>query len=163
MGAYQGALLSVAELLDGSDMPVELLRPSGSTAATNMRVCERLLADGASLRDCWRFGIMQTISDYTTCLNYGGTELAASVFTNEPSLLPALQLNAAIAALAEWLAHRDGWTPPKWCRDPGRSLAQPWYVAGSDFEVLKETADAESPAEFRAHGVYTSLGGLSVV
>jgi hypothetical protein len=133
------------------------------TAADNVRYCGLLLDEGASLRDAWRFGIMQTLGDYQSSLMAHGSVAAAAVFTDVPALLAAPQLNAAIAGLAEWLAHRDSWAPPSWCFAPERYLTEPWYVAGYDVDALKRVAEAESPAEFRDRGVYTSLGGLSVV
>ncbi|MDR1513463.1 MAG: hypothetical protein LBS56_08290, partial [Propionibacteriaceae bacterium] len=82
---FQGEVLSVAALLDAA-RATPATPPSNHigvrhTAAQNAEACRALLADGATLDECWRFGILQTLDDYTSVLRRGGPDLAAGVFT----------------------------------------------------------------------------------
>lgn len=151
---FQGEVLSVTALLDASRKAPQPTPARGigvvHTAAGNAANCRRLLADGEGLDGCWRFGVLQTLDDYTSTLRRGGPELAAQVFADEPPRTGAPQLDAAFAALADYLSGRDGWEAPDWVFDLTRSTTV-WYPAVP--LVLRGEADAHSPHEFRSRGI----------
>ncbi|AYD90141.1 hypothetical protein D5R93_09265 [Actinomyces lilanjuaniae] len=91
----------------------------------------------------WRFGVLQTLDDYTSCLRRGGTSVASQVFTREPPPTGAVEVDAAFAALADWLAGRDGWQAPAWVEDPGRVCPARWYLRV--IEIFRSEADVQSP------------------
>lgn len=159
---FQGEVLSVTALLDAArDAPTTA--PSTDvgvrhTAAQNAAACRRLLRDGDTLDACWRFGILQTLDDYTSVLRRGGPSLAAEVFTDEPPRAGAAEIDAAYAALAEYLADRDGWELPLWALDPSRRAAA-WYPAVP--AIFREDADRESPDAFRRRGILITSRSLA--
>lgn len=108
------------------------------TAAENARYCQDLLAKGDSLDACWRFGILQTLDDYSSPLRRGGVTLAATVFSEEPPRTGAAQVDAAFAALADYLAERDGWDAPSWVQDPTRRTTA-WYPAVPKYSGPRQT------------------------
>ncbi|GAB33351.1 mycothiol S-conjugate amidase Mca [Gordonia otitidis NBRC 100426] len=84
-----------------------------------------LLAAGEPLAAAWRFGILQTVDDYTSVLRRSDPTRAASVFDEPPAPTGAVELDAAFAALADHLAERDGWDTPRMGARPdphGRGL-----------------------------------------
>ena len=83
------------------------------------------------------------------------------VFAYEPALTGHSGLDAAYAALACWLAHRDGWEAPGWARDPDR-VARPWWFV-SDSAYGRAWALAQSPGEFRIRGVFITDTALARV
>lgn len=147
---FQGEVLTIGALLERAQ--AEPAYESASdigvrhTAAGNARGCAELLAAGKSLVACWRFGILQTLDDYTSTLRRGGPALAAQVFTDEPAATGAAQVDAAFAALADHLADRDGWQAPAWAMDTARS-AESWYPAVVPWDTAKPsmTAPVRSP------------------
>lgn len=159
---FQGEVLSVAALLDASRATSETA-PSPSagvrhTAAQNAVACLALLARGESLDECWRFGILQTLDDYTSALRRGGSDLAAGVFTDEPPHTGAVEVDAAFAALAEYLAERDGWQAPGWVLALSRRTAA-WYPAVP--AIFHADADQESPEAFRRRGILITSRSLA--
>lgn len=95
-----------------------------ASAAGSVRA---LVASGSEGSEAlWRFGVLQLLDDYDLVLCRDGVGAAARVFADEPALTGHSGLDAAYAALACWLAHRDGWEVPGWARDPDR-LARPWW------------------------------------
>lgn len=163
--AYKGTVLSVGQLVARSQAAPDPdwkalyghigLRNDAADAASH---CARLLSEGASLNTCWRFGILQTVDYYDSCVRRSGVDLGAQVFAREPQHTGAVQVDAAFAALAAHLAERDGWTPPTWASDPDRRT-EPWYVAQSP--AFYAEADRESPPAFRSRGVYISANDLN--
>lgn len=158
---FQGAVQSVAALLDAARTAPETVPSAGigvrHTAADNARACRSLLADAQSLDACWRFGVLQTLDDYTSVLRRGGPTMAAGVFTHEPEPTGSVQLDAAFAALADHLAERDGWQPPAWTLDPTRHT-ETWYPAVPD--IFRADADQESPGAFRQRGILITARSL---
>lgn len=159
---FRGEVLSVAALLDAARSTPETT-PSPSvgvrhTAAQNAAACHTLLACGEGLDECWRFGILQTLDDYTSALHRGGPDLAAGVFTDEPPHTGAVEVDAAFAALAEYLAERDGWQTPGWALDASRHTAV-WYPAVP--AIFHADADQESPEAFRRRGILITSRSLA--
>lgn len=153
--AFQGKVLSIGALLERA-RTAPVYDPAASvgvhhTAASNARHCADLLAGGDSPDTCWRFGILQTLDDYTSTLRRGGVMLAAQVFSEEPVRTGAVQLDAAFAALADYLAERDGWQAPAWANDPPRRTSD-WYPAVPD--IFRAEADRESPRAFVEGGIF---------
>lgn len=159
---FQGEVLSVAALLDAArTTPESAPSPSvgvRNTAAQNAAACRTLLTSGESLDECWRFGILQTLDDYTSALRRGGVGLAAGVFTDEPPRTGSGEVDAAFAALAEYLAERDGWQAPGWAHDAARRTAA-WYPAVP--AIFHADADQESPEAFRRRGILITARSLS--
>jgi hypothetical protein len=67
-------------------------------------------------------------------------------------------VDAAFAAMAEYLARRDGWTVPAWARLPEREAWSWWFV--TDLRGLHPQALVESPSSFRRRGVFITSGAL---
>lgn len=159
---FQGEVLSVAALLDAA-RALPTTTPSRSvglrhTAAQNAVACRTLLADGESLDACWRFGVLQTLDDYNSALRRGGPGLASGVFTDEPPRTGALEVDAAFAALAEYLAERDGWQTPGWVHDSSRRTSG-WYPAVP--VIFRPDADLESPEAFGQRGILITSRSLA--
>lgn len=159
---FQGEVLSVAALLDAARTTPETAPSAGvgvrHTVAQNAAACRTLLTSGESLDECWRFGILQTLDDYTSALRRGGPGLAAGVFTDEPPRTGAVEVDAAFAALAEYLAERDGWQTPGWALDASRRTVA-WYPAVP--AIFRADADQESPEEFRRRGILITSRSLA--
>lgn len=159
---FRGEVLSVAALLNAArEAPAAAIDARVGvrhTAAQNAGACRTLLADGESLDMCWRFGILQTLDDYTSVLRRGGSDLAAAVFSKEPPPTGAVQIDAAFAALADYLAERDGWQAPAWAQDSARRTTA-WYPAVP--AIFRAEADLESPEEFRRRGILITSRSLA--
>lgn len=159
---FQGQIRSIGELLEASLAAPEP-EPDTEigvrhTAAGNAAACRDLLAEGESLAVGWRFGILQTVDDYTSTLRRGGPALAAQVFTDEPETTGSVQLDAAFAALADYLAERDGWEAPAWAADPAR-VTTAWYPSVPG--IFRAEADRDSPRAFRRRGIFITSRSLS--
>lgn len=162
MVAFRGEVQSVAALLDAARAAPETMAGAGvgvrHTAAQSARTCRELLAEGRGLDVCWRFGILQTLDDYTSSLRRGGPAVAAGVFTEEPTRTGADQIDAAFAALAAHLAERDGWQAPAWAQDATRHTSA-WYPCVP--AIFYADADAESPSAFRQRGILITSRSLA--
>lgn len=128
------------------------------TAAANAARCAALLAAGGTPEECWRFGILQTVDDYTSKLSRGGLALAAGVFTTPPPLSGSANVDAGFAALADFLADRDSWSAPAWTSDPTRRT-HGWYPAVPS--IFRAEADRDSPRAFRERGIFITQASLN--
>ena len=159
---FQGEVLSIDALIKCAQAApaYEPDRHVGiqHTAAGNARRCADLLAAGDSLDACWRFGILQTLDDYTSTLRRGGTGLAAQVFTAAPAPTGSVELDAAFAALADHLAERDDWEAPVWAYDTARR-ADAWYPAVPD--AWRSEAERDSPHAFAQRGIFITARSLN--
>jgi class 3 adenylate cyclase len=90
------------------------------TAAAAARFAQRLLADNGQLRQVWRFVLIQLLDDYASVVRHDGVAAASGMWTLEPPQTGSSQVDAALAAMAEYLARRDGWLEPGRVRDPRR-------------------------------------------
>lgn len=161
--AFKGEVLSVMEMIRLADeAPADSASSAGvlHTAAGNARDAAELVADGELPTAGWRFGVLQTLDDYTSTCRRGGTELGAAVFTDPPAPTASIELDAAFAALAEYLAERDGWTPPAWTSDTWRSVAPAEWWASTP-SIYRDIALVESPRPFRDRGIWITLSGLA--
>ena len=159
---FQGEVLSIGALLERAQAEAAH-EPTATvgvlhTAADNARQCAELLAAGESLDTCWRFGILQTLDDYTSTLRRGGPVLAAQVFNAEPAPTGSVELDAACAALAAHLAERDGWQVPAWALDPARR-AEGWYPAVPG--IWRAEAEQDSPRAFAQRGILITARSLN--
>lgn len=156
---YKGRRHTIAEMLATPSAPVGGSRMGRvHTVAGNARHVAGLVASGDSLGSCWRFGVLQTLDDYMSTLRRGGPELAATVFEGEPPRTGAPEIDAAFAALAEFLADRDGWPVPEWALDPTRRV-DGWYPEVPWFDQAE--ADAVSPEAFRSRGILITSRSLA--
>lgn len=159
---FQGEVLSVSALLNAArSTPETVPNPSVGlrhTAAQNAAACRTLIDDGESPDVCWRFGILQTLDDYTSTRRRGGRALAAAVFADEPPRTGSAEVDAAFAALVDYLAERDGWQAPAWALDPSRRTSA-WYPAVP--EIFHAEADQESPDAFRRRGILITTRSLA--
>ena len=145
--AFKGTVLPAGELIERAKRTPA---PDWAAIATDhvvrrraaeaARYCAQLLAADAPLSQAWRFGILQTLGDYTATSHKG--------------------LDAAFAALAVWLADRDGWAPPAWALDPSRRAPAPWYPADTRHPGLIAEAEREAPREFRERNVIVAAHDL---
>lgn len=158
---FRGKVRSVGELLAAAlDEPAPVPATDVGvrhTAAGNAKACRNLLAEGEGLDACWRFGILQTLDDYTSTLCRGGPGLTAGVFVDEPEPTGAGELDAAFAALADHLAERDGWPLPAWALDPARRTTA-WYPSVP--AIFRADAETESPRAFRRRGICLTARSL---
>lgn len=118
-----------------------------------------MLAAGEALKDVWRFVVLQLLDDYTSVLRHRGLLDAASMWRDEPAATSDVRVDAALAALAEHLARRDGWPPPTWTTRPSRESSCWWFV--TDLAGLHPRALVESPPSFRKRGVFITSDALA--
>jgi len=117
-----------------------------------------MLADGERLSRLWRYVFVQMLDDYTSVLHHAGVPAAARMWASAPRSTGDIRVDAAFAAMAEYLARRDGWEVPSWARLPGRE-AWPWWFV-TDLRGLHPRALVESPSSFRHRGVFITSGAL---
>lgn len=120
-----------------------------------------MLADGERLSRLWRYVFAQMLDDYTSVLRHAGMPAAARMWADAPRATGDTRVDAAFAAMAEYLARRDGWTVPPWARLPERE-AWPWWFV-TDLRGLHPQALVESPSSFRRRGVFITSGALDRV
>jgi hypothetical protein len=124
-------------------------------------LADDLLLEGETLQSVWRYVIVQLLEDYSHDLARAGASFASQRFSREPSATRSAEVDAALAALAEYLARRDNWPLPSWARKPGRYSAKWWFV--TPLRGMHPTALQESPPSFRTRGVFITAGALSRV
>jgi len=159
---FKGEVFSVGELLRraaGPAVPIAVGVGVRHTAAESAARVAELLAAGESLVTVWRFGILQTLDDYTSTLRRGGPETAAGMFVDKPPLTGSAELDAAYAALADYLAEREGLTPPAWVSDPTRTVQGAAWFASTP-ELFRGEAVRESPRAFRSRGIMITARAL---
>jgi hypothetical protein len=118
-----------------------------------------MLSDGERLSRLWRYVFVQMLDDYTSVLHHAGLPAAARMWFAAPRSTGDNRVDAAFAAMAEYLARRDGWAVPAWARLPERE-AWPWWFV-TDLRGLHPRALVESPSSFRRRGVFITDGALS--
>ncbi len=121
-------------------------------------VASTMVASGYALQRVWRHAVLQMLDDYTSILRHEGTRAAAGMWAQPPRLTGDPRVDAALAALAEHLARRDGWARPGWVVDPRRE-AEPWWFV-TPLRGLHARALVESPLSFRKRGVFITSGAL---
>jgi hypothetical protein len=117
-----------------------------------------MLIDGEPLSRLWRYVFAQLLDDYTSVLHHAGEQAAARMWSEAPRGTGDGRVDAAFAAMAEYLARKDGWTVPSWARLPERE-AWPWWFV-TDLRGLHPRALVESPSSFRRRGVFITSGAL---
>ncbi len=117
-----------------------------------------MLQDGERLSRLWRYVFVQMLDDYTSVLHHAGVSAAAEMWASAPRSTGDVRVDAAFAAMAEYLARRDGWTVPSWARLPERE-AWPWWFV-TDLRGLHPRSLVESPSSFRRRGVFITSGAL---
>jgi len=120
-----------------------------------------MLLEGERLSRLWRYVFVQLLDDYTSVLHHAGVTAAARMWASAPRNTGDVRADAAFAAMAEYLARRDGWDVPLWARLPGRE-AWPWWFV-TDLRGLHPRALVESPSSFRRRGVFITSGALERV
>jgi len=133
----------------------------GLDAVAAAALADDLLVQGETLQSVWRLAIVQLLDDYSHDLGRDGAAAASRRFDREPATTRSPEVDAALAALTEHLARRDGWALPRWARKPGRYSAKWWFV--TPLRGMHPTALQESPASFRTRGVFITAGALSRV
>jgi hypothetical protein len=83
-------------------------------------VAAELVAAHQRLAKVWRFAVVQLLDDYDSGLRHHGIGAAAAMWTDPPRATGNARVDAAPAAMAEYLARRDGWPVPQWAEDPQR-------------------------------------------
>jgi hypothetical protein len=120
-----------------------------------------MLASGERLSRVWRFALVQLLDDYNSILRHSGSVAAAAMWRDEPSTTGDGRVDAALAALAEYLARRDGWSVPEWAREPQREALPWWFV--TELRGMHPQALVESPSSFRRRGVFITRSALERV
>lgn len=120
-----------------------------------------MLAAGEPLGLVWRFALVQLLDDYTSVLRHDGVVAAAGMWRDAPRPTGDVRVDAGLAAMAEHLARRDGWTVPGWADDPLREATPWWFV--TSLRGLHPRALVESPLSFRRRGVFITRGALERV
>lgn len=120
-----------------------------------------MLTANEPLSRVWRFCFVQLLDDYTSVLRHDGVVVAAEMWRDAPPPTGDARVDAGFAAMAEYLARRDGWTVPYWASDPQRE-AMPWWFV-TDLKGLHPRALVESPSSFRRRGVFITRGALERV
>jgi hypothetical protein len=133
----------------------------GLDAAGAAALADDLLLEGEKLQSVWRYAIVQLLDDYSHDLARSGASVASQRFNREPPATRSAEVDAALAALAEYLARRDNWPLPSWASKPGRYSDQWWFV--TPLRGMHATALQESPPSFRTRGVFITAGALSRV
>lgn len=133
----------------------------GLNAADAALLADDLLVQGETLQSVWRYVIVQLLDDYSHDLARAGASVASRRFAREPSATRSAEVDAALAALAEYLARREGWPLPSWARKPGRYSTQWWFV--TPLRGMHPTALLESPPSFRTRGIFITASALSRV
>jgi hypothetical protein len=132
---------------------------TGLDAVAAALLADDLLAEGETLQSVWRYVIIQLLDDYSHDLSRDGASVASQRFDREPPPTRSAEVDAALAALAEYLARRDDWPLPSWARKPGRYSARWWFV--TPLRWMHPTALQESPPSFRTRGIFITAGALS--
>jgi hypothetical protein len=133
----------------------------GLDSAGAALLADDLLSEGETLQSVWRYVIVQLLDDYTRDLARAGVSAASQRFRREPSVTRSTEVDAALAALAEYLARRDNWPLPLWAQKPGRYSSKWWFV--TPLRGMHPTALQESPPSFRTRGIFITAGALSRV
>jgi hypothetical protein len=131
---------------------------SFSAASDAAAAASRMLASGESLSRVWRFALTQLLDDYMSVAHHDGLEAAAGMWRQAPAPTGDARVDAAFAAMAEYLGRRDGWEVPRWARDPGLEALPWWFV--TELRGLHPRALVESPSSFRRRGVFITRGAL---
>ena len=130
------------------------------TAADAARyAAEELTAADGGLNAAFRC-VLQLFDDYQRVARRGGSA-GRALFDEAPPRTGEPRVDAAIAALAEHLARRDGWRPPAWVHDEDRYAEPWWFVAG--VRSWHALAIQESPLAFRKRGVFITASALERV
>ncbi|SBW24435.1 hypothetical protein FDG2_4154 [Candidatus Protofrankia californiensis] len=116
------------------------------------------VAGGVRLQEIWRHAVVQMLDDYTSVLRHQGLEAAQAMWVDRPRLSGDRRVDAAFAALGEYLARRDGWHTPGWVQDPALEAVPWWFVTA--LKGLHPRALVESPLSFRKRGVFITSGAL---
>jgi hypothetical protein len=106
----------------------------------------------------WRFAITQLLDDYQSVLQHEGAVAGARMWQDDPPPTGDVRVDAAFAALGEYLARRDGWPVPRWIRE-SRNEAVPWWFV-TELRGMHPRALVESPSSFRRRGVFITRGAL---
>ncbi len=136
-------------------------KSNGLDARDAATLAAEMLIAGESLQSVWRHAVIQLLDDYTGDAARNGVLVAADRFTGEPRTTMSSQVDAALAAMAEFLARRDGWPVPEWALYPSRYSPAWWFV--TPLRGMHATALQESPPSFRKRGVFITAGALSRV
>ena len=136
-------------------------QPFAPSAARASRDAAALLAAGRPRPDLFRHVVLQLLDDYASVRRLRGDVAAAHVFAEPPALTGDEGVDAALAALAEHLARRDGWQPPDWAFEPSRRALRAWWVP--QLPGLQVVALRDSPLAFRRRGVFLDPRSLERV
>lgn len=117
-----------------------------------------MIEDGERLSRLWRYVFAQLLDDYTSVLHHQGVRAAARMWASAPRTTGDVRVDAAFAAMAEYLARRDAWAVPSWARLPEREAWPCWFV--TDLRGLHPRALVESPSSFRRRGVFITSAAL---
>ncbi len=164
---YRGTVLTIEELLsraaassDNSAGDAPAGGPPRHTVLDGAELCVEILRAGGSEGEAWRFGVVQTLDDYLASVRRGGIALGARVFEEQPPPTGSESIDAGFAALADYLADRDGWKAPAWTARATRP-SKDWFPGIPAFD--QDVARRESPSAFARRGIFVTVRSLSRV
>ncbi|MGF7238330.1 MAG: hypothetical protein ACQSGP_25720 [Frankia sp.] len=134
--------------------PLRAFRSVDDAAA----VAAGMVASEARLQDVWRHAVVQLLDDYESVRRHEGLSAVQAMWAVRPRRSGDRRVDAAFAALGEYLARRDGWPSPAWVRDPELEAVPWWFVTA--LRGLHPQALVESPLSFRKRGVFITSGAL---
>jgi hypothetical protein len=104
--------------------PLHAFRTVDDAAA----VAVGMVAAESRLQDVWRHTVVQLLDDYTSVRRHEGVEAAQAMWSDRPRPAGDRRVDAAFAALGEYLARRDNWRARLWVRDPTLEAVPWWFV-----------------------------------
>lgn len=122
------------------------------------RTAAAMLAGGESLSRIWRFALAQMLDDYDSVLRNEGVDAARRMWHELPQPTGDARVDAALTAMAEYLARRDGWSPARWVSE-SIEPAEPWWFV-TELRGMHARGLVESPSSFRRRGVFITRDAL---
>lgn len=165
LDTYQGERLDVIDTLGDFSVPdvssiytdIRLRNTAASQARAVMD-----LREVDSRADFWRHGVLQVIDFYDSYKRLSGLELAMQTFSEEPPMTGIDEVDAGLAALADYLARRDGWQAPQWAFNPVRvHRVQGWRSAPVMSEWLRSYQEKHAVPEFAKRGIIVDEHSLT--
>lgn len=90
-------------------------------------------------------------------------EMKLEIVSERPMVLESRYHEAYLAAVTEYLCHRDGLPVPEWTQDEKYFLEEAHYAFGKKGSAISLTLLAESPVPFRKRNIFVSANVMSRV
>jgi len=100
------------------------------------------------------------IDDFTRLHDH---EQKLALVSEPPVALKSVYLEAYLAAMTEYLCHRDGLTVPGWTQNKRYFLKEAHYALGKKGSPISFVLLAESPVPFRRRNIFVSANAMTRV